>query len=59
MDSTVKALIMYAIKSGAIDLKTGRVDAQRLTGSYTIDNKGGLAKNEDDTANNRDGSGNE
>ena len=57
-DKTVKALIVYMIESGAIDAQ-GKIDLSRLSGTYNINSKGRLERHEEDTANNRDGSGNE
>ena len=57
MDSTVKTLIAYMVESGAIDAQ-GKIDVSRLSGNYII-NKGRLERHEEDTADNRDGRGDE
>lgn len=58
MDSTVKALIAYMVESGAIDAQ-GKIDVSRLSGNYIINSKGRFEKHEEDTADNRDGRGDE
>ena len=57
-DKTVKALIAYMVESGAIDAQ-GKIDLSRLSGTYNINSKGRLERHEEDTANNRDGRGDE
>jgi hypothetical protein len=57
-DKTVKALIAYMVESGAIDAQ-GNIDVSRLSGTYNINSKGRLERHEEDTADNRDGRGDE
>ena len=57
-DKTVKAFIAYMVESGAIDAQ-GKIDLSRLSGNYIISNKGRLERHEEDTADNRDGRGDE